>query len=388
MARQTMQLSTGSMASANAAPGACFDAGQRPTILLVDDTPENLDILKGCLKTDYTVRIATNGPLALRIAGGDPQPDLILLDIMMPGMDGIEVMRRLQSTLRTRNVPVIFVTARGEDEDEALGLELGAIDYIVKPFSVPVVKARVRNHIALAHRTRVLNSISDKLSHYLPPQVSQAIFDGQQKVAIEAKSKTMTLFFSDIRDFTQTTADQHPHDLADLLSKYFSEMSRIAIKYGATIDKFGGDGMLIFFGDPQTLGVKNDALQCVRMAWAMQQRIAELQLHGKEAGYHHSFRMRIGINTGVCNVGNFGSEERMDYTVIGAEVNLTARLEQLAEPGDVTISHATYLLVREEFEATELPKIRARGIAQEIRRYALTSCKATGNGQNLMAPTA
>ena len=371
----------------NAVPaaGVCLDTGPRPTILLVDDTPENLDILKGCLKADYTIRIATSGPLALRIAGGDPQPDLILLDIMMPGMDGLEVMRRLQADPRTQNIPVIFVTARGEDADEALGLELGAVDYVVKPFSVPVVKARVRNHLALAHRTRVLLSLSDKLSHYLPPQVYQTIFDGRQKVAIEAKSKTMTIFFSDIKDFTQTTADLHPHDLTDLLNKYFSEMSRIAMSYGATIDKFVGDAMLIFFGDPQTLGVRNDALQCARMAWAMQRRMDELQLLWKEKGYHRPFRMRIGINTGICNVGNFGSEERMDYTVIGAEVNLAARLEQLGEPGDVTISHETYLLVRDEFDAVELPPIKAKGISQEIRRFALINCKTAGSNEGLMA---
>ena len=379
-----MQLNPGAM-NPTSTKNAFFDAAQKATILLVDDTPENLDILKACLKADYTVRIATNGHLALRIASGDPQPDLILLDIMMPEMDGLEVMRRLQADLRTRNIPVIFVTARGEDADEALGLDLGAVDYIVKPFSVPVVKARVRNHINLSHRTKVLRSLSDKLSHYLPPQVYQTIFDGQQKVTIEAKSKTMTIFFSDIKDFTQTTEDLHPHDLTNLLNKYFSEMSRIAMSYGATIDKFFGDAMLIFFGDPHSLGVKEDALQCARMAWAMQQRMAELQLLWKEKGYHRPFRMRIGINTGVCNVGNFGSEERMDYTVIGAEVNLAARLEQLGEPGDVTISHETYQLVRDEFDATELPPIKAKGISQVVRRFALTGSKTTGTGESLMA---
>jgi class 3 adenylate cyclase/FixJ family two-component response regulator len=383
-----MQLSPATVANPAGATRACFDAAQKATVLLVDDTPENLDILKGCLKAEYTVRIATSGQLALRIAAGDPQPDLILLDIMMPEMDGHEVIRRLQADPRTRNIPVIFVTARSEDADEALGLELGAVDYIAKPFSVPVVRARVRNHINLSHRTKVLRSLSDKLSHYLPPQVYKTIFDGDQKVAIEAKSKTMTIFFSDIKDFTQTTEDLHPHDLTNLLNKYFSEMSRIAMSYGATIDKFVGDAMLIFFGDPQTLGVKNDAVQCARMAWAMQQRMAELQHLWHKKGYHRPFRMRIGINTGVCNVGNFGSEERMDYTVIGAEVNLAARLEQLGEPGDVTISHETYLLVRDEFDVAELPPIKAKGIAQDIRRFVLTGQHTETNSTNLMdSPT-
>ncbi len=348
-----------------------LDFTRKSSVLVVDDTPENLDVLKGFLKAEYTVQIATNGPLALRIAQSDPTPDLILLDIMMPGMDGYEVMRRLQAEVSTRNIPVIFLTAKASQEDEAMGLELGAVDYITKPFRVPVVQARVRTHIALAQRTEVLRSLSQKLSHYLPPQVYKSIFEGEQRVAIEAKSKMMTIFFSDLKDFTETTEDLHPEELTYLLNTYFSEMSRIALDHGATIDKFIGDAMLIFFGDPQTLGVKEDALQCVRMALSMQRRMTELQAVWRVKGYDHPFRMRIGINTGVCNVGNFGSAERMDYTVIGSAVNLAARLEQLGEPDQVTISHGTYQHICDEFTTTEMSPTQAKGISRDIRRYTL-----------------
>jgi class 3 adenylate cyclase len=171
-----------------------------------------------------------------------------------------------------------------------------------------------------------LESLSLKLSKYLAPQVYQSIFSSEQEVSLETKRKKLTVFFSDIKDFTQITEDLQAEDLANLLNEYFAEMSKIALEHGATIDKFIGDAMLMFFGDPETNGVEEDAKACVRMAIAMQRRMAELEVIWRARGYAHPFRMRIGINTGFCNVGNFGSEARMDYTIIGGEVNLAARL--------------------------------------------------------------
>ena len=148
-------------------------------------------------------------------------------------------------------------------------------------------------------------------------------------------------------------------------------MSQIALQHGATIDKFIGDAMLMFFGDPETKGVEEDAKACVAMAIAMQRRMAELEAIWRAKGYQHPFRMRIGINTGYCNVGNFGSEARMDYTIIGGEVNLAARLESHADPGGILLSYETYALVRDMVEAEEQPSIEAKGIRREIRPFAL-----------------
>jgi adenylate cyclase len=148
-------------------------------------------------------------------------------------------------------------------------------------------------------------------------------------------------------------------------------MSKIALEYGATIDKFVGDAMLMFFGDPETQGVKDDALRCVRMAIAMQRRMADLQAIWRDKGYEHPLRMRIGINTGICNVGNFGSAQRMDYTVIGGEVNLAARLEQACDPDGILLSFETHALVREEIEADEIPPAALKGIAGEVRAFAV-----------------
>jgi class 3 adenylate cyclase len=216
-----------------------------------------------------------------------------------------------------------------------------------------------------------LESLSLKLSKYLAPQVYQSIFSSEQEVSLETKRKKLTVFFSDIKDFTQITEDLQAEDLANLLNEYFAEMSKIALEHGATIDKFIGDAMLMFFGDPETKGVEEDAKACVRMAIAMQRRMAELETIWRARGYEHPFRMRIGINTGFCNVGNFGSEARMDYTIIGGEVNLAARLENQADPGGILLSYETYALVRDMVEAEERPSIEAKGIRREIRPFAL-----------------
>jgi adenylate cyclase len=209
------------------------------------------------------------------------------------------------------------------------------------------------------------------LSKYFSPQVYKAIFEGTQDVKIQTKRKKLTIFFSDIKEFTKTTEGLEPEDLTYLLNHYFSEMSRIALEYGATIDKFIGDAMLIFFGDPESLGIKEDALQCVRMAVAMQRRMAYLQVLWREKGYLRPFHMRIGINTGFCDVGNFGSEYRMDYTIIGAQVNLAARLEQAGEPDGIMMSYETYALIQDEFMCEERLSIKAKGIDKEIRCFSL-----------------
>ena len=186
------------------------------------------------------------------------------------------------------------------------------------------------------------------------------------------KRRELTIFFSDLKDFTQTTADLQPEDMTYLLNSYLDEMSSIALEYGATIDKFVGDAMLMFFGDPESQGVKEDALRCVRMAIAMQRRMADLQARWRNRGYEHPLRMRVGINSGFCNVGNFGSSRRMDYTVIGAEVNLAARLEQACEPDGILLSFETYALVQDEILAVEQPLVALKGIHRDVRTFAVT----------------
>lgn len=214
-----------------------------------------------------------------------------------------------------------------------------------------------------------LASISTKISRYLSPQIYKSIFTGKTDATIHTERHKLTIFFSDIKDFTSITEQLQPEEITHLLNEYFTEMSNIALKHGGTIDKFIGDAMLVFFGNPETKGVVEDAKSCLRMAVDMQHRIRELQYKWHNEGVEHPFEVRMGINTGFCNVGNFGSATRMDYTIIGAEANLAARLQSTAEPGSIVMSYETYMLVREVAVGHPRPAITMKGISREVIPY-------------------
>lgn len=223
----------------------------------------------------------------------------------------------------------------------------------------------------LAEANDFLASISMKIAKYLSPQVYKGIFSGQKEVAIATERKKLTIFFSDIKDFTATTERLQPEELTALLNEYLTEMSAIALEHGATVDKFIGDAILAFFGDPETKGVQEDARACLRMAAHMQRRLTELNAEWRGRGIEKPFKARMGINTGFCNVGNFGSNDRMDYTIIGAEANLAARLQAIAPPGGIVLSYETYALVRDMVRAEPMPPIAMKGISREVVPYAV-----------------
>jgi adenylate cyclase len=221
------------------------------------------------------------------------------------------------------------------------------------------------------------------LAKYLAPQVYNSIFSGTQEVAIASKRKKLTICFSDIAGFTETTDKMESEDLTQLLNHYLTEMSKIALQYGATIDKYVGDAIMMFFGDPETRGVGEDALACVKMGLAMQRRMSELADVWRNAGMETPLRCRIGIHTGYCTVGNFGSEDRMDYTIVGGAVNLASRLEHEAAAGSVLISYETFAHVKDEIECEERGPIRVKGIAYPVATYEAVDLKplfAIGDG--------
>jgi class 3 adenylate cyclase len=221
----------------------------------------------------------------------------------------------------------------------------------------------------VTEKNSMLESLSNQLSKYLSPQVYASIFSGKQSIEIASKRKKLTVFFSDIADFTGTTDSLESEELTNLLNHYLTEMSKIALDYGATVDKYVGDAIIAFFGDPETKGVKEDATTCVNMAIAMQRRMQELQSEWLDKGLEKPFRLRIGINTGFCTVGNFGSADRMDYTIIGNEVNLAARLESHAEVGSILMAHETHSLVKDTVLAEEQDAVSAKGFAEPVRTY-------------------
>lgn len=218
-----------------------------------------------------------------------------------------------------------------------------------------------------------LADIARKVSRYIAPQVYSRIFSGHNDVTVRTERKKLTIFFSDIKEFTFATERLQPEEITALLNEYFTEMSAIAIRHGGTIDKFIGDAILIFFGDPDSRGVVEDAKACLAMAIEMQLRVTELNArwHREGIDVEMPFRVRMGINSGFCNVGNFGSNDRLDYTIIGVEANLAARLQSIAEPGHIVLSYETYALVRDIVRAHPLPSIAIKGVMGEIVPYAV-----------------
>ena len=214
-----------------------------------------------------------------------------------------------------------------------------------------------------------LQELANKLSKYLSPQVYSQIFLGKKEVRLESYRKKLTVFFSDIVGFTELTDSMESEAVSALLNNYFNEMAKIALKHGGTIDKYMGDAIMIFFGDPESKGEKEDAVACVMMAIEMRERLTSLRQEWKRRGIAKGLHVRMGINTGYCTVGNFGSEDRLDYTIIGGQVNLANRLESNAPIDQILISESTYLLVRDKVYCEEKEEIFAKGIARPVQTY-------------------
>jgi PAS domain S-box-containing protein len=223
----------------------------------------------------------------------------------------------------------------------------------------------------LAEKNQQLEALSAKLAKYLSRQVYDSIFEGRTEVRVQSYRKLLTVFFSDIQGFTDLTDMMEAEPLSDLLNEYLREMSAIATRHGGTIDKFIGDGIMIFFGDPESRGSSEDAVACARMALDMRQRVDQLCRSWHERGVQQALRVRIGINTGYCTVGNFGSEERLDYTIVGGQVNAAARLEAIADADQILISHQTWALVKDRMRCEPVGEVKVKGIAHPLLTYQI-----------------
>lgn len=216
-----------------------------------------------------------------------------------------------------------------------------------------------------------LAQANDIISRYVASQLAAQIRRGDHDAIDRRERRKLTLFFSDIESFAETADLTEPEDLAAVLNEYLAEMTSVGKRYGATIDKFVGDAIMIFFGAPEATNDRDHALRGVRMALEMQRTMEELQTKWRGRGFERPFRIRIGINTGHANIGNFGSPERLDYTAIGRQVNLAARLQAACEPGNVLISHSTWALIHEEVPCTAKGAIQVKGFHQPIEVYEL-----------------
>lgn len=226
-----------------------------------------------------------------------------------------------------------------------------------------------RLHYDLKLQQAESRQMAHKVSKYISPQIWESIFSGQKEVKLETQRKKLVIFFSDIKGFTSLSEQLESEALTELLNNYLTEMTRIALKYGGTIDKYIGDAMMVFFGDPTTQGAKKDTLACVSMALEMRKHMKVLRQRWRAQGVQTPLEIRMGINTGYCTVGNFGTEARMDYTIIGREVNMASRLESAAESGEILISHETYSLIQDKIICREKGSIAVKGFSRPVPVY-------------------
>ncbi len=225
-------------------------------------------------------------------------------------------------------------------------------------------------------------ALSHKLSKYLSPQVWQSIFTGGERdVRLETQRKKLAVFFSDIKGFTELSEEMEPEALTELLNHYFNEMSEVALKYGGTIDKFVGDSIMVFFGDPTSRGQKEDAFSCVSMAIEMRKHMKIMRQKWRSQGIKTPpLEIRMGISTGYTTVGNFGAENRMDYTIIGKEVNLASRLESLAEPGEILVSYETFSLIKDRIMCRDKGEITVKGFGKPVPIYEVVDFRRDMGG--------
>lgn len=344
-----------------------------PRILVVDDNKQNLTLLERALTAvKYEVITALDGPTALGLVDS-AAPDLVLLDVMMPGMSGYEVCERIRANEVTRLLPVVMLTALSEVTDRIRGIETGADDFLTKPVNREELLTRVKSllriktlHDELETKNRLLRTLFNR---YVSEDVAgEIVADPGRHLKLGGEKREVTVLFGDLRGFTPLAERLDPQDVVEILNVYLTRVVDAVFEFGGTLDKFRGDGVMAFFGAP--IHRQEDPSNAVRCALAMQERLKavtfakfpDLRLH-----------IGIGINTGIVIVGNIGSERRMDYTVVGNEVNVAQRFESNAGPGQLLITGSTYESVKGSVQVRELGILRVSGKQEGVMAYDVLS---------------
>jgi class 3 adenylate cyclase len=367
-----------------------------PRILVVDDNPTNLDILQTRLAVHgYEILTATDGEEALATAR-ERQPDLILLDIMMPKMDGLEVCRQLKADPSLPFMPIIMVTARADSKDIVAGLEAGGDEYLTKPVDQAALVARVKSmlRIKALHDTvqeqaaelkaqsaqlaewnrtleqRVAAQLAElervgRLKRFLSPQLAELIVSAGDEKLLESHRREITVVFCDLRGFTAFAETAEPEELMRVLREYHGAMGTLIFQFEGTLERFAGDGLMVFFNDP--LPCSDPAARAVRMAVAMRQRVGELTGAWRKRGYQLDFG--VGIALGYATLGKIGFEGRFDYGAIGTVTNLASRLCEEARGGQILVSQRVHAAVEELAEAESLGDLALKGFLKPVPAF-------------------
>ncbi|HEX2914158.1 MAG TPA: adenylate/guanylate cyclase domain-containing protein [Chloroflexia bacterium] len=346
---------------------------QTPRILIVDDIAANVELLEALLTADgYDVSLAYDGEEALQKVDED-DPDLILLDVMMPGLNGFEVCSRLKQNERTQFIPVVLLTALDQVEDKVRGLDSGADDFLTKPFNRLELKARIRSllrirslHNDVEQKRRLLFRL---LNRYMSEEIVATILeDPEERLKLGGEKREVAILFADIRGFTTFSECTSAERVVEVLNECFHDITEVVFRHKGTFDKYVGDCILAFYGAPISYG--DDLYRCLTTAVEMQRIFTEISRQWTDP-HMRSLGLGIGINFGEVVVGNIGSERLMDYTIIGDNVNLAQRLEQAAQGGQILISEEVYRRVKEHVKASQLAPISVKGKREPVTAYLL-----------------
>ncbi len=357
-------------------------------ILVVDDVADNVEILRMRLGAlGYEVIVAEDGEQALAKVAAE-LPDLVLLDIMMPKIDGLEVVRRMKTDASLPFIPVILVTAKASPKDVVAGLDAGGDDYLTKPIDHGALVARVRAMLrikALQDQVRELNqSLAAKveaqvgelervgrLKRFLAPQLAQAIISAGDEKILDNHRREVAAFFCDLRGFTSFSETAEPEDIMALLAEYHGAVGPLIRKYEGTLDRFTGDGMLVFFNDP--LPCPDPAERAAKLALEMRAAVEKLIPVWARRG--HTLGFGIGMAQGYATLGRIGFEDRFDYTAIGAVINLAARLCADAKDGQILTTGRLALAIEGAIEMEDLGEHPVRGMSKPINVRNLVQLK-------------
>jgi class 3 adenylate cyclase/CheY-like chemotaxis protein len=364
-------------------------------ILVVDDDAVNRQLVTSLLEQDgHRIDTASDGRQALERLHDDPF-DLALLDVVMPELDGYGVLEHMKQDETLRHVPVLMITALDDIGSAVRCIELGADDYLVKPFDPVVLRARIKaslerkrmhdqeaEHVAELDRlnrrleARIGEQMAElvrsgELRRFLPHQVAEGLLGGGLEPDAAFERRKITALFADMVGFTDLSESLEPEELAVLLNEYLREMTAVAVEHGGALDNFIGDGLMVIFGAPAESSDEEQARAAIRTALAMRTRAAELAERVRSRGYPAEVNVRIGINSGYCTVGVFGSDVMRAYKAVGFAVNLASRLQGHAEPGSILCGVRTYALVEREVRAVQREPLTVKGSARPVEAWEI-----------------